>query len=189
MTVRRGKRPSDGIDAQPSIRHLGDASDVPRVRGHDAIVAPNRSFDDGDIDHIVVGGPTGKHTDATGEFLAHWLDQAHRQKARQARLAGPTAPGSPFAPNGPTGPAGPSGPGAPWDPTGPGIPWGPEGPESPLGPAGPRGPAGPVGPRGPAGPNGPAGHDLQLVNEQSIDTFLVNIKNIASDDFTVELAQ
>ena len=39
------------------------------------------------------------------------------------------------------------------------------------------------------GPNGPAGHDLQLVNEQSIDTFLVNIKNIASDDFTVELAQ
>src|SRR6266851_728951 len=93
MTVRRGKRPSDGIDAQPSIRHLGDASDVPRVRGHDAVVAPNRSFDDGDIDHIVVGGPTGKHTDATGEFLAHWLDQAHRQKARQARLAGPTAPG------------------------------------------------------------------------------------------------
>ena len=39
------------------------------------------------------------------------------------------------------------------------------------------------------GPAGPAGHDLQLVNEQSIDTFLVNIKNIASDDFTVELAQ
>jgi hypothetical protein len=39
------------------------------------------------------------------------------------------------------------------------------------------------------GPDGPAGHDLQLVNEQSIDTFLANIKNIASDDFTVELAQ
>jgi hypothetical protein len=37
------------------------------------------------------------------------------------------------------------------------------------------------------GPNGPAGHDLQLVNEQSIDKHLVNIKNIASDDFTVEL--
>jgi hypothetical protein len=39
------------------------------------------------------------------------------------------------------------------------------------------------------GPNGPAGHDLQLVNEQSIDTFLKDIRNIASDDFTVELAQ
>ena len=36
-------------------------------------------------------------------------------------------------------------------------------------------------------PNGPAGHDLQLVNEQSIDKHLVNIRNIASDDFTVEL--
>jgi hypothetical protein len=39
------------------------------------------------------------------------------------------------------------------------------------------------------GAQGPAGHDLQLVNEQSIDNFLVNIKSIASDDFTVELEQ
>jgi hypothetical protein len=37
------------------------------------------------------------------------------------------------------------------------------------------------------GPNGPAGHDLQLINEQAIDKHLVNIKNIASDDFKVEL--
>ena len=39
------------------------------------------------------------------------------------------------------------------------------------------------------GPDGPAGHDLQLINEKSIDTFLANIKDIASDDFTVELEQ
>jgi predicted neutral ceramidase superfamily lipid hydrolase len=37
------------------------------------------------------------------------------------------------------------------------------------------------------GPHGPAGHDLNLVNEQSIDTFLREIQSISSDDFTVEL--
>jgi hypothetical protein len=37
------------------------------------------------------------------------------------------------------------------------------------------------------GAEGPAGHDLGLLNEQSIDKFLVNIRNIASDDFTVNL--
>lgn len=37
------------------------------------------------------------------------------------------------------------------------------------------------------GPNGPAGHDLQLLSEQSIDTFLKNIKGIATADLTVNL--
>ncbi len=37
------------------------------------------------------------------------------------------------------------------------------------------------------GPHGPAGHDLNLINEQGIDTFLREIQNISSDDFTVEL--
>jgi hypothetical protein len=37
------------------------------------------------------------------------------------------------------------------------------------------------------GPNGPAGHDLNLVNEKAIDTFLREIQSISSDDFTVEL--
>jgi hypothetical protein len=37
------------------------------------------------------------------------------------------------------------------------------------------------------GPNGPAGHDLNLLNEQSIDTFLREIQSISSDDFTVEV--
>lgn len=39
------------------------------------------------------------------------------------------------------------------------------------------------------GPNGPAGHDLHLVNESTIDTFLKNLKAIATDDFTVNLEQ
>ena len=39
------------------------------------------------------------------------------------------------------------------------------------------------------GAEGPAGHDLGLLNEQSIDKFLVNIRNIASDDFTVDLVE
>jgi hypothetical protein len=38
------------------------------------------------------------------------------------------------------------------------------------------------------GPNGPAGHDLQLLNETTIDTYLKNLTNISSDDFTVVLA-
>ncbi len=37
------------------------------------------------------------------------------------------------------------------------------------------------------GPNGPAGHDLNLVTEQSIDTYLRETQNISADDFTVEL--
>jgi hypothetical protein len=39
------------------------------------------------------------------------------------------------------------------------------------------------------GPDGPAGHDLSLVNEQLIDSYLRNIPSIASDDFTVQLPQ
>ena len=39
------------------------------------------------------------------------------------------------------------------------------------------------------GPNGPAGHDLQLLNEKTIDDFLKNIEGIAQDDFTIELEQ
>ena len=39
------------------------------------------------------------------------------------------------------------------------------------------------------GPEGPAGHDMNLVNEQLIDTYLRNVPNIASDDFTVQLPQ
>jgi len=34
---------------------------------------------------------------------------------------------------------------------------------------------------------GPSGHDMNLLNEDTIDTFLRNIQNIASDDFTVQL--
>jgi hypothetical protein len=37
------------------------------------------------------------------------------------------------------------------------------------------------------GPNGPAGHDMQLLNESTIDTYLKNITSISSDDFTVAL--
>jgi hypothetical protein len=37
------------------------------------------------------------------------------------------------------------------------------------------------------GPNGPAGHSLQLVDEGVIDTFLKNIRSIATSDFTVTL--
>jgi hypothetical protein len=37
------------------------------------------------------------------------------------------------------------------------------------------------------GASGPAGHDLGLVNEQAIDTFLREIQNLSSADFTVEL--
>ena len=36
---------------------------------------------------------------------------------------------------------------------------------------------------------GPAGHDMNLLNEQLIDTYLRNIPNIASGDFTVQLPQ
>ena len=39
------------------------------------------------------------------------------------------------------------------------------------------------------GANGPAGHDLGLLDEPAIDKFLVNIRGIASDDFTVNLAE
>ena len=37
------------------------------------------------------------------------------------------------------------------------------------------------------GPNGPAGHDLNLIDEKLIDDLLVNVKNIASSDTTVDL--
>lgn len=37
------------------------------------------------------------------------------------------------------------------------------------------------------GPNGPAGHDMQLLNEATIDTFLKNVTSISSDDFKVVL--
>jgi hypothetical protein len=37
------------------------------------------------------------------------------------------------------------------------------------------------------GAEGPAGHDMHLVNEQLLDTYLRNIMDIASDDFTVQL--
>ncbi len=37
------------------------------------------------------------------------------------------------------------------------------------------------------GPNGPAGHDMQLLNESTIDNYLKNITSISSDDFTVAL--
>jgi hypothetical protein len=37
------------------------------------------------------------------------------------------------------------------------------------------------------GAEGPAGHDMHLADEQLIDTYLHNIKGIASDDFTVQL--
>jgi hypothetical protein len=40
---------------------------------------------------------------------------------------------------------------------------------------------------GVTGANGPTGHDLNLVNEQRIDTLLKNIQSIASDDITVSL--
>jgi hypothetical protein len=37
------------------------------------------------------------------------------------------------------------------------------------------------------GPNGPSGHDMNLLNEATIDTYLKNLTSISSDDFTVEL--
>lgn len=36
-------------------------------------------------------------------------------------------------------------------------------------------------------PEGPAGHTMHLVDESTMDTYLHNIKNIASDDFTIQL--
>jgi hypothetical protein len=39
------------------------------------------------------------------------------------------------------------------------------------------------------GAEGPAGHEMNLVNEQLLDTYLRNIPDIASDDFTVQLQQ
>lgn len=37
------------------------------------------------------------------------------------------------------------------------------------------------------GPEGPSGHDMHLFNEGMLDTFVKNIRDIASDDFTVNL--
>ena len=37
------------------------------------------------------------------------------------------------------------------------------------------------------GPDGPAGHDMKLIDEKLIDDLLVNVKNIASSDTTVDL--
>jgi len=37
------------------------------------------------------------------------------------------------------------------------------------------------------GPNGPTGHDVHLLNESTIDDYLKNMQDIASDDFTVTL--
>jgi hypothetical protein len=39
------------------------------------------------------------------------------------------------------------------------------------------------------GPDGPAGHDMQLLNEATIDTYLKNLTGISSDDFIVALEQ
>ena len=37
------------------------------------------------------------------------------------------------------------------------------------------------------GPDGPSGKDLRLVDEKLMDDFLVNVKDIASADITVDL--
>jgi hypothetical protein len=37
------------------------------------------------------------------------------------------------------------------------------------------------------GPDGPAGHDMNLMNEDMLDTFVENIMDIASDDFFLQL--
>jgi len=39
------------------------------------------------------------------------------------------------------------------------------------------------------GPDGPAGHDLQLLNEQAVDSYLKNIKGLAAADATVSVVQ
>ena len=39
------------------------------------------------------------------------------------------------------------------------------------------------------GAEGPAGHDLNLLNEKALDTFLREVQGISSDDFTVEVSQ
>lgn len=39
------------------------------------------------------------------------------------------------------------------------------------------------------GAEGPAGHDMHLMDEQLLDSYLRNIENIASDDFTIQLPQ
>jgi len=39
------------------------------------------------------------------------------------------------------------------------------------------------------GPDGPAGHDMNLMNEQMLDTYLRNVTDITSDDFTVQISQ
>ena len=39
------------------------------------------------------------------------------------------------------------------------------------------------------GPDGPAGHDMNLIDEKLIDDLLVNVKNIASSDTTVDLVK
>ena len=39
------------------------------------------------------------------------------------------------------------------------------------------------------GPDGPAGHDMNLIDEKLMDDLLVNVKNIASSDTTVDLVK
>jgi hypothetical protein len=39
------------------------------------------------------------------------------------------------------------------------------------------------------GENGPTGHNLNLLNEKTIDTYLRNNRNIASTELTVDLTR
>jgi hypothetical protein len=36
---------------------------------------------------------------------------------------------------------------------------------------------------------GPSGHDMHLFKEADLDTYVKNIRNITSDDFTVQIVQ
>jgi hypothetical protein len=39
------------------------------------------------------------------------------------------------------------------------------------------------------GPEGPSGQNMNLVSEQILDTYLENVQNITSADFTIQLKQ
>ena len=69
-------------------RVAGDFADVGGVGGHYGVVAPDGSFDDGDVDDVVVAGACCERADGLCLFVGQRLGGAQGEETGQAGLAG-----------------------------------------------------------------------------------------------------
>ncbi len=91
--VRTGLEVSDGLDSKPLACRFHDLSDVTRVRcDNHCVISTDGTFDNGDIDDIVMVGFAGQLPDVPGLVRAHRIDVAASEHASQAGVAGTASP-------------------------------------------------------------------------------------------------